>query len=180
MKTIIHAKNYVVSERLKNIIHKKIEWLDKYYCEDVVCTVVCSRIGKYERMEVTISTNGHIFRAQTESKNMYANIGICLEKIEYQIQKYKSKFKGFLRKESFDKKPLASTMKKLMFDAQINKKRQYDIKALTPDEAVMALDLSDSSFYTYAHKKTGHVNIIYKRQDGNIGIIELTNAKKIK
>lgn len=180
MQLTTHSKNYNISEKLMTILNKKIGRIQKYFDESATCVIVCSRIGKTEKMEMTVNQNGRIFRAETTSSNMYVNIDLALAKIERQIIKNKEKLRSVLRKESVDDKKFAFYTKAPKFvEAEIMKRKSFAIDALTPEEAELALDTIDHTFYVYANKKTSKVNIMYRRSDGHVGIIEVSNSKVI-
>ena len=181
MKTTIHTKNYNVSDRLRTIINKKLEKIDKYFGEDAACTIVCAKVGNIEKMEITISARGHAFRAQEENRSMYSNIDIVLSKIERQIVKNKEKLKAIVRREAIDEKHLAYISKSQVSkftQQEVKKNKSFAIKTLSDKEAELDLATLDHDFFAYADEKTGGVKIMYNRGDGSVGIIEITNAVK--
>ena len=178
MQLTTHSKNYVISDKLIVIINKKLKNFDKYFEESATCVIACTRIGKTEKMEVTLTQKGRIFRAEASSNNMFANVDLALAKLERQIIKNKEKLRTVLKKESLDDKKFAFYTKAPKFiEAEIMKQKSFSVDPLTPEEAELALDTSDHSFYVYANKKNGKVNIMYRRIDGHVGIIEVANSK---
>ena len=177
MKLVIHTKNYVVSDRLKTIIEKKIEKMRKYFDEDAVCMAVCTKVANMEKMEITITAKGHAFRAQEENRSMYSNIDVVLAKIERQIVKNKERLQSVVRREAMDDKKYAYSHKeKNLAPIEIMKNKAFDIRKLTAEEAKLGIDTLDHDFFVYADKQTGGVRIMYRRDDGNVGIIEVGNA----
>ena len=179
MKTTVHTKNYNVSDRLHAIIDKKLSKLDKYFGEDAACTIVCVKVGNVEKMEVTITANGHAFRAQEEDRNMYNNIDLVLSKIERQIVKNKERLKTIIRKEAVDEKHFAYLSKYKagnIFISEIKKNKSFAIKVLSDKDAELDLSTLDHNFFVYADEHTKGVKVMYNRGDGSVGIIEITNA----
>jgi len=176
MQLTTHAKNFNISDKLMGIIAKKLEKVGKYFDENTTCTVVCTRIGKTEKMEITISQKSHIFRAEATSSNMYVNIDLALAKIEKQIIKYREKLRDVI-KDADDKKFAFYTKAPKVAQAEIMKQKTFTIEKLSVEEAEIALDTSDHSFYVYANVQNGKVNIMYRRTDGHVGIIEVGNSK---
>ena len=176
MKLTVHTKNYHVSEKLQGIIEKKLEKIDKYF-DYAECTVVCTRVSNTEKMEVTITSGGHAFRAQEENRSMYSNIDVVLAKIERQIVKNKEKLQSVIRRDAVDKKNFAFISKKQDFvTAEVVKNKSFDIKLLTDEEAELGLGTLDHNFFIYADEKTKGVKVMYRRPDGHVGIIEVGNA----
>ena len=181
MKITIHTKNYTVNERLRAIIEKKLRKIEKYFDGDSDCTIVCSRVGSIEKMEVTISAKGHAFRAQEENRSMYSNIDIVLAKIERQIIKNKEKLRSILKKEALEEKRLEFNKRTPQFvPAEVMKNKAFDIKKLTEEQAELNFDTLDHNFFVYADPKTGKVKIMYRRDDGHVGVIDINNASVSK
>jgi len=178
MQLTTHAKNFTISEKLLGIITKKLEKVGKYFDESTACTVVCTRIGKTEKMEITISQKGHMFRAEATSGNMYVNIDLALAKIEKQIIKHREKLRDVLKSDGLDDKKYAFyTKQPKVAQAEIMKQKTFSIEKMTVEEAEIALDTSDHSFYVYASAQNGKVCVMYRRTDGHVGILEVGNSK---
>ena len=179
MKTTIHTKNFNVSDRLRGIIEKKLEKIQKYFGDDVECIIVCTKVGITEKMEITITSQGHAFRAQEENRSMYSNIDIILSKIERQIVKNKEKLRTIVRREAIDEKQFAYIRRgeaQRYIPAEIKKNKAFDIKILSDKEAELDLATLDHNFFVYADASTHAVKIMYRRSDDNVGVIEITNA----
>jgi len=180
MQLTTHAKSFEISEKLMGIITRKLEKIQTYFEDTATCTIVCLRRGKVEKIEITINQRGQIFRAEAASGNMFVNIDVALAKIEKQIIKHRDKLRTILRDESRENKKFAFyTKSPKFFASEIVKNKSFSIDKLSQEEAEIALDTSDHNFYVYANANTGKVNIIYRRTDGNLGIIEVANSKTV-
>ena len=118
-------------------------------------------------MEVTIKDTNIFVRSEVESDNMYANLDTCLAKIERQIVRIAGKNK------SIDIKSL------LFFDevpdvepAKIVKRKEFEIDRMTEEQAVDQLELLGNDFYIYKDNETGLINVLYRREDGDYGLIK--------
>ncbi len=176
MNIQISAKNYVVSDKLRNIIEKKVEKLERYFSERAEVKIFCRKENDLCKLELTIKDGGLLFRSEVFGDSMYQNIDMALPKVEKQIIKYSSKLKDKLYKKTAiderdwlyfeeDKDVLPS------IDSVI-KTKKFDIVPLTVEDAEMYLENSDHAFYVYLNNETGKVNIMYKRKMGGFGIIE--------
>jgi len=178
MQLSTHTKNYTISDKFRAVLTKKIGYIERYFDENAACAVLCTRIGKTEKLEITLTQKGRIFRAEAVSGNMFVNIDLALSKLERQIIKNKEKLRTVLRKEGIDEKKYSFYTKSPRFDpVEVMKQKAFSVEALTEQEAELALDTTDHNFYVYANKKNARINIMYKRADGHIGIIEITNSK---
>ena len=179
MKTTIHTKNFTVSDKLRGIIEKKLSKIERYFGNDATCTVVCSKVGIVERMELTITSQGHAFRAQEENRSMYSNIDIVLSKIERQVVKNRDKLRTIVRREAVEQKQFAYVKPKQvtkMFEPLVKKNKAFAIKILSDKEAELNLATLDHSFFVYADEATKGIKVMYRRDDGHVGVIEITNA----
>ena len=90
---IIERNGYAVSQRLDRILREKLERLEKYFDDEVNVKVVCLKVAKQEKLEITITSKGLLYRAEVQSDNMYDNIDIALPKLEKQIVRNNEKRK---------------------------------------------------------------------------------------
>ncbi len=176
MQIQIMSKNYTISEKLEGILREKVSRLDRYFEDTASAKIVCSRIGKENfKLELTIKDKGLLFRSEVMSENMYQNIDLALPKVERQIVKYSSKIQDKLRKNA--------KLNELMFnddldfeikpeECKVSKIKNFNIYPLTVNEAIMELENSDHAFYIYINSENGKVNVIYKRAEGDYGIID--------
>lgn len=174
MQIQIMSKNYKVSEKLENIIREKVTKLDRYFEDSASAKVVCSKTKDTYKLELTIVDKGLLFRSEVSSDNMYQNIDLALPKLERQVVKYSTKAKDKLRK--------ASSIKGLLFnddefdfkpeECKVSRSKNFTINPLTETEAIMELENSDHDFYVFLNPRTGKVNVIYKRYEGDYGIID--------
>ena len=90
---IIERGNYKASQRLKKIVADKLNKLDKYFDEEARAKVICLKQDKKEKLEITITSKGFLYRSEVISPNMYDNIDLALPKLETQIVRARDKKK---------------------------------------------------------------------------------------
>ena len=88
---IIERDGYTVSQRLERILNEKLEKLAKYFDDEVNVKVVCLKVAKQEKLEITVTSKGLLYRSEVTSDNMYNNIDYALPKLEKQIVRNKQK-----------------------------------------------------------------------------------------
>ena len=172
MKIEITQRNYVAKEKLLDLIEKKIQKFEKYLGANANAKVVLSKAGSLERykMEITIKARDLFVRSEVETDNMYANLDLCLAKIERQIVRISGKIKDAVKVDPLDM---------LFYDevpeikpAAIVKRKEFELEVLSEDDAVDKLELLGNDFYIYKDVNDGNVNVLYKRDDGNYGLIK--------
>lgn len=165
------AKNYNPSDKLKDVITKKVERLDKFFEDDTKVKIVLKKANDVETLELTIMLDGAVMRAEVSGANMYDLIDIALPKLEKQIIKHRSKLMSKSKKvrlKDFDV-PVAPPVEK---EHGVVRSKTYELTPMTVEDAIEELELVGHSFYVFSNKVTKAVNVLYKRNDGDYGLIE--------
>ncbi|MBQ2712583.1 MAG: ribosome-associated translation inhibitor RaiA [Clostridia bacterium] len=172
MKIDIIQKNYSMSEKLEEIIRKKLAKLDKYFDEGTVVKVVLKKENNVYKMEITANVGGNFIRAELAGENMYDNIDILLPKIERQVLKHKSKLQDKLQKNAFhDGFVYVEEAPKEEHSSVVRVKR-FDLKPMSVEDAIDAMEMLSHDFYVYQDEETNQLRIVYLREDGTVGLIE--------
>ena len=172
MKINYISKNYKISDRFKEIIEKKLAKLEKHFNKNYDVKVNCIEQNDVHKLEVSINADGMFFRSEVVSDNMFNNIDLALPKVERQIVKLGAKTKTKAIKdfapelEFLDELPKEEVYK-------VVKTKRFELEPMTIEDAEFNLDMLGHSFYVFLNAKTGEVNILYKRTDGNLGLMEL-------
>jgi len=169
MKIIVRGKNIEVTNALKDYVERKLVKLEKYLdlSEAQVTLVV---VKDTHKVEVTIPVNGMILRGEEATGDMYASVDLVIEKLEKQINKYKGKLSKKIRVEG--KAVPAAADNESFEEPFIKKTKRFAVKPMPVEEAVMQMNLLGHSFFVFSNAETEEVNVLYKRKDGNYGLIE--------
>lgn len=174
MRIDFQTKNYTVKEGLKDIITKKLERLDKYFDDEVKIKVMMKEAKKIETLELTVFLDKTVLRAELSGDpeiTMYNLIDLVLPKLEKQIIKQHkiiaSKSKKFRHKEIVENMKAEETAAR-----SVVRKKVYELTPMTESEALEELELVGHSFFVYLSRETDKVSVLYKRNDGDYGIIE--------
>ena len=174
MRIDYQSKNYKAKESLKEVIDKKIQRLDKYFDEDVTVKVMMRESKNIETMELTIFLGSTVLRAEVSGEvgqTMYDLIDIVIPKLEKQIKKHHTILAS--KSKKFRQKVIVENIKaEEKQTSEIVRTKSFDLTAMDEIEAMAELELIGHSFYVCLNKATDKVNVIYKRNDGNYGIIE--------
>lgn len=176
MKYNIRGDKLVVTDAINNYVESKLGRLDKYFKQDDIEANVLLKVrGNSQIIEVTIPTSKFILRSEEESNDLYAAIDLVADKLERQIRKNKTR----LNKQNIDNK-----FKELNFDYVIDsteessedeiivKRKTIEMKPMDEEEAILEMNLLGHAFFVYKDMHTNQICVLYKRKDGNYGLIE--------
>lgn len=174
MKIKITGKNMDITDALKEITFKKIGKLDKYFQEDVDTNVTFSVEKNRQIIEVTINLPGTILRAEEYSDDMYNSIDKAVDVLEGQIRKYKTKLQKRYQNGETIRFENIEPMPKLKEEdiPKLVKVKRFAMKPMDAEEAILQMELLRHNFFVFMNGETDEVNVVYKRKDGNYGLIE--------
>lgn len=167
-----YEKNYSAGEKLKNVIVRKLDKFDRYFDDEARCKVVLRKEGKDTLItEVNISFSGKLVRSEASSQNMYDNIDLVIPKIERQLLKNKAKISKKLRETAFiDDGELPP--EDAYVSGKVVKTKNFDVSPMTVEDAITELELIGHDFYMFINESTGRINTLYKRNDGDYGLLD--------
>lgn len=173
MNITVIGRHMEVTDALKTYAEDKLRKLEKYLPAGADATVTLG-VEKYRRRaEVQIKVNGILIQAQDETDEMYSSIDKVLDKVVRRVRKYKEKLKD---KKGRGEEKVAAAMAveegPVETIPEIIKTKRFSMKPMTAEEAVMQMELLDKEFFVFSNIGTGDLNVIYRRNDGNIGLIE--------
>lgn len=174
MKLNIRGDKLEITDAIRDYVEDKLGRLDKYFKDsDINANVLLKVKGNRQIIEVTVPTDKYILRSEEEHNDLYAAIDLVVDKLEGQIRKNKTK----LKKQNIDNK-----YKDFNFDYELEedeenndvivKHKEIEMKPMDSEEAILEMELLGHSFFVYKDVDTGNVNVLYKRKDGNYGLIE--------
>ncbi len=174
MKFNIHGKKIDVTASIKSYIEEKIGRLDKYFenPDEITATALVKLRGNDQVVEVTINANKFILRGEEAHKDLYASIDKVSDKIERQIRKNKTRLKKKTVKD-VSKDFVLDFEEKEENDNVIVKRKVIQNKPMSEEEAILQMELLGHEFFAYKNEETNEVNILYKRKDGDYGILEI-------
>ena len=173
MKVTVIAKNIELTQALKDMVQKKISKLEKYFEGQVEAKATLSVQKNRQIVEVTIPFNGGILRGEEETEDMYKSIDLVEDKLERQIRKQKTRLSrknnGSLKFAAFND----NTLDKVEEDeGSLVKVKKFAVKPMDSEEAILQMDLLGHNFFVYQDAESSKVNVVYKRKDGNYGLLE--------
>ncbi|MHB8926530.1 MAG: ribosome hibernation-promoting factor, HPF/YfiA family [Bacillota bacterium] len=173
MQIALRGKNLQITQSLREYVEKKVGKIEKYF-DNLTSAQVTLGVEKDRRIvEVTIPVNGIILRGEEATGDMYSSIDLVMDKLEKQVEKYRTQIYRRFRREgakppSTEERPAAETDEPF----RVVKTKRFPIKPMAVDEAIMQMNLVGHDFFVFANAETEKVNVIYRRHDGDYGLIE--------
>ena len=175
MKYNIRGDKLVVTDAINSYVEGKLGKLDKYFKNDEIKANVLLKVRGANRqiIEVTIPTEKFILRCEEENNDLYAAIDLCVDKLERQIRKNKTKLKRHVTKEkNLDINFEFELAENEDIDETIVKRKKIDTKPMDEEEAILEMELLGHDFFVFKNTNTESVCVVYKRKSGDYGIIE--------
>lgn len=174
MNIIIRGSKLEVTDAMESYAKEKLERLNKYLedVENIKATVVAKVHGHLNTVEVTIPLKNFILRAEEVQDDYYAAIDTVIDKLERQIRKNKTRIASSKKKETKD---FAFDYIEEIEDTAIEKivkRKKIEVKPMDEEEAILQMELLGHEFYLFKDADTNKPMLVYKRKDGNYGIIE--------
>ena len=164
------------STELRSYVEEKVYKVKKYFDSPVEAHIIL-KIEKFRHIaDMTLSIDGSKIKAVDESSDMYSSIDQAMDKIEEQLRRLMSRKKEY-RLENIKGTDLLingveTQEDQVESEPTIIKAERVDIKPMDINEAAMQMNMSKRNFFVFSNSKSKSINIIYKRNDGNLGLIE--------
>jgi putative sigma-54 modulation protein len=183
VEIVVKGRNISVTEALERYAFEKVERVRKFFDEErsvsrAEVELIHERnpsISEPEVAEATLFINGAVLKAREASVDMYASIDRMSDKLERQVRRYRGRqidrWHGQLKGHSAEP-PRAVPEEKDEFEAKIVRTKQFQMKPMSAEEAVLQMELLDHDFFVFTSADTGDINVVYRRRDGNYGLIE--------
>ena len=195
MQIVVSGKNMHLSSALKEYAERKLASIKKYFDHiiEVDVTLSVDEVKEQTRSkvcEVTVWANGIVVRGKKASEDLYASIDMVADKIERQVKKYKEKLRDIPRRQPGKENRMATHTvlswaakgeKEVVPDEadvasdhspKIIRSGTFPMKPMFSDEAADQLHILKQGFFVFSNAETNRINVIYKRTDGNYGLIE--------
>lgn len=176
MKYNLLCKKFDLSESRKELLMKKISRIEKFYDEDTECKIVISQQKKFIIIELTILYKGFMLRAEASAEDLMDAADECISNLDRQIRKNKTKLAKRVKEGGFESYvPItdgASDVEEEKGDFHIIKHKRFSSKPMSVEEAVLQMNMLGHDFFIFTNPETMEVNIVYRRKDGDYGLIE--------
>ena len=175
MRISITGKNLEISDYLNELVNKKVGKLERFFPQDTEVFVTLSVERNRHIVEVTIPYEGGVIRGEEITGDMYASIDNVLDKLEKQIIRHRTRLEKCLRVGAV--REIETRFGAELDEAddegpKIVRVKRFAIKPMSEEEAMLQIEMVGHSFYVFLNSETNQMNVLYKRKDGNYGLIE--------
>jgi putative sigma-54 modulation protein len=183
MDILVKGRNLAVTKALERYAREKVERVARFFDDERTSSraeveLIHERnraISEPEVAEATLFINGSVLKASEASEDMYASIDRMSDKLERQVKRFRGRqidrWQGQLKNRPGAAKPFVVEEEEEL-EARIVRTKQFLMKPMDAEEAVLHLELLDHDFYVFTSADTGDINVVYRRRDGNYGLIE--------
>ena len=187
-RVVVKGKNIEVTPSLKEYSEKRVAKLSKFFQhrEDVEVAVVLSVDHDMHVAEITYQIGGLIMRGESRTKDLYASIDEASDRIERQVRKYKTRIQRRIHAsprfgDGLDPAAADAAMQEgegisgeeaQAGGPRIVRTKRFPVKPMDVDEAILQMELLGHDFFVFANAQTEEINVVYKRKDGQYGLME--------
>src|SRR5687768_15611826 len=188
MDILIKGRNIPVTEALERYAWEKVERVARFFDDERTASraeveLIHERnraVSEPEVAEATLFINGSVLKASEASEDMYASIDGMSDKLERQVKRFRGRqidrWQGQLKNTPDSPlevaQPYVVEEEEEEIEARIVRTKQFQMKPMGAEEAVLQLELLDHDFYVFTSADTGDINVVYRRRDGDYGLIE--------
>ena len=177
MKINVIGRQLNVYDDTKAMIEEKLAKLDKYFAEEASATVTLTHKRNFATLEVTIKAANTLFRSEVDADTFRDALDKSIDNIERQIRKNKTKLRKKLREGIVPDAEIAAatTVEEPEENDIIIRTKKFEYTPMSPEEAIMQMNLLGHTFFVFNDSATEKTCVVYKRKDGNYGLIEPEN-----
>lgn len=176
MEIFVRGDNIEVTKAIENYIKDKLKRIDKYIgdAEKVKASSVINVKNHNQKVEITIPLKTFILRAEETKDDLYAAIDVVIDKLERQIRKNKTKLQSKKVKDLISKEFVIDEIEAddEENNEKIVKRKKIEVKPMNEEEAILQMELLGHQFYIFKDSETLKPTVVYKRKEGNYGVIE--------
>lgn len=182
MNIQVRGDHMGVTNALNDYAEKKLSRLERYFDAppEKEISVTMSVERGVHRVEVMLQIHGILFRAEEQSSDMYASIDLVADKIEEQIHRHKEKLNQRFRDQGLRTRIKTSTANGVFRtpdpdrdeELSVVRVKRFPMKPMDIEEAIMQMNLLTHDFFMFINAETDDVNVLYRRKDGNYGLLE--------
>jgi len=174
MKITFVGRQMSVRDSLKAMVEKKLAKFDRFFREDAEATVKFGYVRDLDRLEITISADGTLYRCEKEASTFEIALDECMDAIERQMRKNKTRLERRLREGAFAPAEPAPAEAEEPIEEEgdfVIRTKEFTIKPMTPEEAILQMNLLGHGFFMFRDAVTEEICVVYKRKDGAYGMI---------
>ena len=171
MNITINGRHLTVRQDLRDLIEKKLAKFDRFFPGGADASVTCRTEKNNKLIEITINVGKTLFRAEEASDTFQSALDGCLNSIERQIRKNKTRLEKRMKTDLTIPAPVLEddeVEEEVLFDIR---RKTFPIRPMTLEEAILQMNLLGHSFYMFLDADTSKMSVVYKRHGDTYGLI---------
>ena len=175
MQITVTAKGVAVPRDLKEVVERRLSKLERLLRQIETVDITCSRERQWRVVEIVINANGLLVRGEDRAIDIRSALENLVDKLERRVKKSRSKLLARYREHPETRDAWDAIIEEVTeADAEPNlvRSKRFPIKPMGPEEAAAQMELLGHDFYVFRNAETEQVNVLYRRKDGNYGLIE--------
>ena len=173
MNITITARKTTVRDSFKERVAKKLSKFDRFFDDDAKAIVTVTNENGRERVEITVQAQGMVFRAEKTTSDRFDSLEAVTDSLFRQIVRNKSKLEKRLKSDAFD--PMFHDESISDEEYRVVRVKKFPLKPMAVDEAILQMNMIGHEFYMFRNSENGDINVVYKRTNGDYGLIEPQN-----
>lgn len=167
------GKKTVIRDSFKEYAEKRLKKLGKFFDDDPVVNIIVTNHNEDETVEVTIQSHGMFFRAERTSDDRQTSLDLVLDVLQKQIVRNKERLEKRL-KSSMDFTAFAADeiLEEAVSAAELVKTKKFRVEMMDVEEAILQMNMLGHTFFMFRSPETGEINVVYRRKDGNYGLLQ--------
>lgn len=173
MKTTIITKKAHVNDAFRERVDRKLAKLGKFFDDDAKATIVVSTFRNMETVEVTVTSGGLLFRSEKMAPQKLDALEAATDMVSKQIIRNRKKLQDRLKEGAFVvdvEEPIPDVEPEE--EPHVVKTKTFPVRFMSVDEAILQMELLGHNFFMYRNEVSGEINVVYKRNDGQYGVLE--------
>ena len=170
MKVTITGRKINLRDSFKEYTQKKLQKVERFFGDDADAQVTVSLERDRKTVEVTVKNKGMLYRAEETALDPEDALDAVVDSLVRKIRKNKTRVEKRLRESAFDELLVEDPIEEEEYE--IVRVKRFPVKPLDVEEAILQMNLSDHQFYMFRNIDTGDINVVYRRHNGDYGLIE--------
>lgn len=170
MTTTIVTKRAHLTDQFKERLDRKMAKLSKFFDEDANAKVVVSTVRDKESVEVTVTSKGLLFRSEETAEDMVDSLEAVMDSLTRQILRNRKKLQDRVKKTPVELESSDPVEEEEEF--QLVRTKTFPVRFMSVEEAILQMNLLGHTFFLFRNEVTREINVVYRRNDGNYGVLE--------
>ncbi len=174
----VRGENLEITPAIREYVESKVAKLEKYFARELDANVYANaktyKNGD-KKIEITVPLKGVTLRAEDVNADLYAAVDLAVDKLERQMRKHKTKINRKGREKGIVEENIITSELEETEEENLEfvKVKKVPANLMNKEEAILQMELIGHDFFIFTDEATNEVAVVYKRKDGNYGVLEL-------